>query len=330
MATNHDRRPRSPTVLKDEPAELPLNPRRDTVRLLHLLAVAQHGSLKRAAAELGLTQPALTKSIQALELALGAPVIERGPWGATPTELGEAMIVRARAIEAEWLAARQDAMALRNRARGHLVIGCGPSEATRLLPMALAMLRTQHAAPRVTVHYGLNEALMPMVKSGEIELALSSIPRTAHDPQLQHEPLLNDAAAVIARSEHPLAARRSVLPADLAQASWVLARRRELERRALDELFLNAGLRPVEAEIETTSAVLMKTMVMTSDFLTFLPRELVYWEEKSGLLCALPVAAPAWNRSVGITRRRKARSDHGAQMLVKAIREAAQSLPAQR
>ena len=95
----------------------------------------------------------------------------------------------------------------------------------------------------------------------------------------------------------------------------------ELERRALDELLLNAGLRPVEAEIETTSAVLMKSVVISSDLLTFLPRELIHWEERAGQLCALPVAAPQWARSVGVSRLRQRRPGAPALALIEALRE---------
>ena len=146
------------------------------------------------------------------------------------------------------------------------------------------------------------------------------MPRTASAPDLVHEPILGDSAAVIARAGHPLGARRQVKPADLLGARWILARRQELERRALDELLLNAGLRPVEAEIETTSAVLMKSVVINSDLLTFLPRELIHWEERAGLLCALPVAAPQWVRSVGVTRLRLRRLGAPALALIEALR----------
>ena len=77
-----------------------------------------------------------------------------------------------------------------------------------------------------------------------------------------------------------------------------------MERRALDDLFLESGLKPPEAEIETTSTALMVAMVMGSDHLSFLPQELVYWEQDGGRLVALPVSGVGWQRGFGITRRR--------------------------
>jgi molybdate transport repressor ModE-like protein len=292
----------------------------DPRRLAHLAAAARCGSLTAAAAELGLTQPALSKSIAELERTFGVPLLERGRFGASPTAAGEALIARGRAIEAELRAAVDEIDAIRGAHRGRIVVGCGPSEATRLLPLALEALHASDPGLRVTVLYGLNEALMPMVRRGEVDFALSSVPRTASDPELQHETLHTDTAVVVAHADHPLAARRSVKPVELAGQRWVLARRRELERRALDELFLQAGLKPIDAEIETTSAVLMKTVVLQGRHLSFLPREMIHWEERAGLLRPVPVVASQWARAVGITRRRRGRTTPAAAALVAALR----------
>ena len=298
----------------------------DPRRIAQLAAAARSGSLTAAAAELGLTQPALSKSIHALERALGVRVLERGRFGVAPTEAGEALIARHRAIEAELRAAADEIDAIRGAHRGRVVVGCGPSEATRLLPLALEALHASDPGLRVTVLDGLNEALMPMVRRGEVDLALSSVPRTASDPELQHETLHTDTAVVVAHADHPLAARRSVRPAELAGRRWVLARRHELERRALDELFLQAGLKPIDAEIETTSAVLMKTVVLQGRHLSFLPHEMIHWEERAGLLRPVAVAAPQWARAVGLTRRRRGRPSPAAAALSAALRSVAPRL----
>jgi DNA-binding transcriptional LysR family regulator len=302
----------------------------DHRRIAHLVAAARCGSLTQAAAELGLSQPALSKSIRELERGLGVRLLERGRFGVVPTEPGEALVARGRAIEAELHAAIEEVDAIRHSGRGRVVVGCGPSEATRLLPLALEALQASDPGIRVSVLYGLNEALMPMVRQGEVDLALSSVPRTARDPELLHETLHTDTAVVVAHADHPLAHRRSLRPAELAGERWVLARRRELERRALDDLFLQAGLKPIEAEVETTSAVLMKALVLQGRHLSFLPRELIHWEERAGLLRPLPVAAAQWARAVGITRRRRGAPSDAAAALAAALRATAPRLGAAR
>ncbi|MEO7403813.1 MAG: LysR family transcriptional regulator, partial [Burkholderiales bacterium] len=227
----------------------------DIRSLGHFLAAVQHGSLTRAAAELGVTQPALSKSLRRLETELGVPLLERGRFGVSPTPYGEALVARGRRIRDELAGVANEMASMRGAAEGNVVIGCGPTEATRLLPLAAQALTARAPGIKLTVLYGLNEALMPWVRSGEIEFALSSVPSTASDPGLAHETLYVESAAVIARAQHPLAERRKVTARDLVGYSWCLARRHELERRALDELFLTNELRPPVAAIETTSTV---------------------------------------------------------------------------
>ena len=294
----------------------------DVGRLRQLAVIVRERSFSKAAESLGISQPALSKNIRSLERTLGVQLLERGRFGAIPTTFGLALVRHADAIDAELRSAEQEVIGLRVARTGHVCVGCGPSEATRLLPVALNRLRESAPGINVTILYGLNEALMPMVKHGEVDFALSSIPPRSPDPDLRQLRLHEDRAAVIARSGHPLVERRAPLAAEhLADQRWILARASELERRALDDVFLERGLEPPRVSLETTSAVLMKTMVMQSDFLTFLPRELIYWEERAGLLSALKLAAPSWHRIVGLTLRSRAGINPAAQALIDILRQ---------
>lgn len=293
----------------------------DVSRLRQLAVIVREHSFSKAAEAMGISQPALSKSIRSLERALRVRLLERGRFGALPTAFGLALVRHADAIDAELRSAAQEIDALRVAQSGHTCVGCGPSEATRLLPIALNRLRARAPGIRVTVLYGLNEALMPMVKHGEVDFAISSIPARSSDPDLRQIRVHEDRAAVIVRSGHPLACGEVLAATHLANQQWILARHHELERRALDGLFIRAGLQPPEVQLETTSAVLMKTMVIQSDFLTFLPRELVFWEEQAGLLSALSIAAPSWRRIVGVTMRARAAINPAAQELIDTLRE---------
>ncbi|MBL8334964.1 MAG: LysR family transcriptional regulator [Rubrivivax sp.] len=294
----------------------------DLRRLRHLQAATAEGSLTAAAATLGLSQPALSASIRALEAELGVPLLERHRHGVHATPYAEALLEHARRIDAELQAARAHMQHLRQAEAGSLRIGCGPSEATRLLPQALVHLRQSQPGLRVFVEYGLNEKLMPMVRLGEIDCALSSVPRSTAHAELRHEPLYTDQAVIVARADHPLASRRQPPVAELAQQPWVLARRWELERKALDDLFAQAGIEPPQAVVETTSAVLMKTLLLSSDFLTFVPREMIWWEERTGLLRPLRGFRSGWERQVGVTLRRDHEPSAALAALLDSLRHA--------
>jgi LysR family transcriptional regulator of gallate degradation len=276
----------------------------DIRRLRHLRAAVAEGSLSGAAVTLGLSQPALSSSIKSLEMDLGVTLLERHRFGVKGTAYADTLVEHFKRVEAELHAAWTRVGRLRLDGASTLQVGCGPSEAMRLLPLALEHLRQAHPQLRVSVEYGLNERLMPMVRHGEIECALSSIPSSTVLPELSHQALYVDQAVVIARPDHPLAGRRSVSAADLAAWPWVLARRWELERKALDELFAHAGVDAPRAAVETSSAILMKTLEMQGDKQSFVPLEMIHWEHKAGLLRPLEGIGSAWERHVGITTRR--------------------------
>ena len=298
----------------------------DYRRIQLFLAAVRHGNMTEAAAELEISQPALSKSVKALEKSLGVRLLERGRFGVTPTPYGEALVAHGSVIEAELRNALGEIDALKGATGGHVLVGCGPSEATRLLPQALLAMLGTHPELKVSVLYGLNETLMPLVKNGEVDFALSSVPARATDADLVHDQLCNEAGAVVARSGHPLASRRSVAPVDLLAQSFILARRRELERVAFDDLFRAQEIEPPEPVIESTSTVLMKAVVMQSDMLTFIPRELMWWEEQAGQLVALNVSGSPWVRRVGITRRQRGSLSPAARRLIEALKRSAQAL----
>lgn len=287
------------------------------------LAAARMGNLTEAAASLDISQPALSKSIKSLEKTLGVRLLERGRFGVSLTPFGQALMQHAQVMEAEMRNAIGEIEGMRGAKRGHVLIGCGPTEANRLLPLALKTLAKDNPEITVTVLYGLNEALMPWVKQGEIDFALSSVPDRSSDPALAHETLFSESATVVARADHPLVRHKWVRPDMLSQYPWVLPRQRELERLAFDDYFLAQGLEPPVAQVETTSTVLMKSLVMQSDALTFIPKELIYWEARAGQLKAIEAVGNPWTRRVGVTRRRKGSLSPASRLLLQAVRTAA-------
>jgi DNA-binding transcriptional LysR family regulator len=273
-----------------------------------------------------ISQPALSKSIKALEKTLGVRLLERGRFGVSLTPYGQALMEHGRVIEAEMRNAVGEIQSMRGAQRGHVMVGCGPTEATRLLPLALKVLAEQNPEVHVTVMYGLNEALMPWVKQGEVDFALSSVPARSSDTELVHDPLLTEHATVVARADHPLSKHKVVTPRMLVSYPWILPRQRELERLAFDDYFAAHDLEPPVAQVETTSTVLMKAMVMQSDALTFIPKELIFWEVRAGQLKALEATGNQWERRVGITRRRKGTLSPASKQLMQAVKTVAPSL----
>ena len=294
------------------------------VRRMQLLAqVVKDQSFSKAAESLNVSQPALSKSIRMLEKSIGVKLLERGRFGAKPTAFALSLVRHADAIDAELRVAENEIQALKSAQSGSLRIGCGPSEATRLLPLALAELSKHSPDVKVTVLYGLNESLLPWVKHGDVDVALSSIPQQCGDPDLKRDPLHHDQGAIVSRAGHPLSKQRKPISIEqLGEYDWVLAPSLELERKALDDVFSQAGFAPPIPVVETTSTTLMKSMVMQSDSLTFLPRELAYWEIRAKQLQFLRLKSLDWKRMVGITTRARSGNSPAREAFVSAVRKA--------
>jgi DNA-binding transcriptional LysR family regulator len=293
----------------------------DATHLRQLATVIRCRSYAKAADVLGISQPALSKSVLALERELGVKLLERGRFGAVPTPFGEALARRSDAVDAELRIAREELKSLRNARSGRVRIGCGPAEAIRLLPLAIERLNAKAPGVRVTVLYGLNAALLPMVMHGDVDFSLSSVPSCGRGNDLRQILLHEDRGVVIASPEHPLVRRgRSVSLGEIARERWVLALDEELERRALDEAFIANGMGTLVPAVETTSAVLMKTLVQQSRSLSYVPGELVHWEVERGLLAILNVVGVEWRRLVGVTHRARSHLSPAAEAALDSLR----------
>lgn len=132
------------------------------------LAVAQAGSLNKAAEKLHISQPALTKSIQVLEDRLGVPLFVRAARGVTLTTYGKAVLMRARAIDAEMRKIGEDILALQDLASGSVNVGAPPGAGFHSSILPAVTLRLIAGDRKLSVNYtmGTREQLLPAVREG--------------------------------------------------------------------------------------------------------------------------------------------------------------------
>jgi DNA-binding transcriptional LysR family regulator len=117
-------------------------------QLAHFVAAVEHGNIVRAADAVHLTQPALTKSIQKLEAALGVTLLARTPRGVSPTPFGEILLRYARLMRTQGERAVAEIAAVKAGRRGHLALGVGMSFLGYLLPAVVAEVLDAHPGLR--------------------------------------------------------------------------------------------------------------------------------------------------------------------------------------
>jgi DNA-binding transcriptional LysR family regulator len=208
------------------------------------VVVAEEGHIGRAAARLFITQPALSRQIQALERELGAPLLVRTARGVALTEAGQELVVKAKLA----LEAAEDALAIGrlDAPRGALALGlplAGGQD--RWFALVQAFMR-RFPAVEVKPRVALTEQLQEQVLGGELDGALGFAPSRIAGLTYTHvhdEPL-----AVWLRAEHPLATRAQLELADLAGVRVTLVGGPDADRSgynaAVRALFAADGVEP--------------------------------------------------------------------------------------
>jgi DNA-binding transcriptional LysR family regulator len=272
----------------------------------YFVAIVEQGSITRAARVLGISQPALTKSLRRLEALLKAKLLERKPHGVAPTPVGAVFAQYAGAIQRDVERALEEIASLRGGTSGRIVVGAGPTMLQHLLPEATARLLAER--PGISVHAvaGLNDALLKSLRNGELDLVVSTLPRLRSEPDLIASKLFEDSIVVVARAGHPLRRKRPIRLADLAAHKWVMMEQFFQARQWLDEQLAAAGLGHLQPAIESDSFEYIRALVARSDMLTFLPRAALVGEEPADALLPLEIPGTVWRRPVGIIYRRGA------------------------
>ena len=288
----------------------------DVRHLNHLIAIAEKGTIGKAAESLGISQPALTKSIRNLEAALQVRLLERRPRGVVPTVYGEAVIARGRLVHMQLHELACEIQALRSGAGGLVRIGIAQGVASRLIPAATVRLLASRPNVRFSVITGIADELVVLLAAGEIEFAVAAFGRQRPSSAVVEEFLFDDRPLVVVRRGHPLTRHTDLEPRQLQDCKWVLASVAAPLRRMLDQIFVSDNVPPPTPTIECDTGIYVKPMLMEDDFVGFLPRDEFTVEEKAGLLIGIPFKTDVAARPIGILRRRSgALSSFGRQLI---------------
>ncbi len=194
-------------------------------RYLHQLAeILDLGSLSLAAKALNVTQPTLSRNIKSLETLVGAPVLQRGRYGVTPTTIGALLAREGRSVRDALRQADLDLAHWKGGFDGRLKIGVGTMVAHSVMPRFLVQQRGSRWRIVLRVDVESPDSLVDRVRSRDLDAAIVQV-----DPYLAREgltqiTLLEDRRAYYAGARHPLARRKLVTDKDIGQAQHIFIR----------------------------------------------------------------------------------------------------------
>ncbi|EPY1261771.1 LysR substrate-binding domain-containing protein [Klebsiella pneumoniae] len=297
------------------------------IRLRHLhtfVAVAQQGTLGRAAETLNLSQPALSKTLNELEQLTGTRLFERGRLGAQLTLVGEQFLTHAVKV----LDALNSASQALNRKEGLnndiVRIGALPTAALGILPTVIGQFHKQQKDITLQVATMNNTMLLAGLKSGEIDIGIGRMSDPELMSGLHYELLFLESLKLVVRPGHPLL-QETVTLSRVMEWPVVVSPKGTVPRQNAEALLQSQGCKMPAGCIETLSASLSRQLTVDFDYVWFVPSGAVKDDLRRGVLTALPIATQGAGEPIGILTRVDATLTPGTQTLLSAIRK---SMPA--
>ena len=242
-----------------------------------VLAVAERGSLRAAAREIGIAQPAITRSLQELERELGVPLFERDSRGVSLTAMGEAFIPRARAIRAELIRAKDEIDQLRGEKHGHVTVALSMVPHIAMLPFVLRPFRLRYPDVRLDIIDAVFTTVESRMNDSTIDCYVGPLPELLSD-RFVVEKLFDNTRVVVGRKGHPLSRARSLR--ELVNAEWISNSITAKAEHEFSPIFTRYRLPPPKLVMQSHSSITVISAIMSSDLLTMLPAQ---WDEYSPL-----------------------------------------------
>lgn len=238
----------------------------DLDQLRYFLGVAERQSFTRAARDLSISQPALSRSIQRLEDELGQPVFERKTRSVALTEAGQLLLMRAQQV----LTILEDTKAeiTDDGQTGRLRIGAIPTIAPYFLPRILQDFSRDYPRATVMVQENTTDALLKSCTQGEVDVAIMALPLTVK--YLEVEELFEEELFLVLPSEHALAAKAKIRVTDVEPYPFVLLNEVHCLSDNIVSFCRQRAFQPVTVE-RTSQLAMVQELVSLGHGLSMIP-----------------------------------------------------------
>lgn len=271
----------------------------DPKKLLYFAAVIEQGSLNRAAKTLGVSQPALSTSMDRLEAEVGMKLLKRGPHGIVTTKSGDILYCHARLIREEVELAERDLLSARDEISDAIRIGSLPSLASKIIPLALSKWQETHKHGHLQVIENAQIDLLIGLLRRDFDFVIGFTEMFDMLDGLRQRVLFRDNLCVIAGVNHPLQKATNLSWQDLVRYPWISPTSRRTHT-VLEHIVKTMNV-PLPQQITVCGSVsLLKSLVAETDHLALLPAHAVNEEVGERRLIALPFEDAALHRDIAV------------------------------
>ncbi len=270
--------------------------RRLKLRDLHVFStVVQRGSMGKAAAQLRVSQAAVSEAMADLEHALGVPLLDRSHRGVEPTMYGLALLKRGTAAFDELKQSIRDIESLADPTTGEVRIGCAESISTAMLPPVIERFFQQYPRVSLSVHRLATPTLeLSELRERRLDVVLARIAKLASgSDDLNVEVIFDDVMVLAAGMQTRWAQRSRIDLAELIDEPWIMTPPNTWSSVILTEAFRARGLEMPKACLTTLSVPLRINLLSTGPYITAFPNSVLYLDPNLVSLKILPVDLPA-------------------------------------
>ncbi|WP_233839170.1 LysR substrate-binding domain-containing protein [Paraburkholderia sp. ZP32-5] len=224
-------------------------------QLEYFVRVAELGSFGKAALQLNMSQPALSRQVRLLETDLRTTLLIRNGRGVVLTEIGKRLFDHGLRVLQLVTSVAEDIEAARDEPSGRIVLGLPPSMSRRLTPLLVDTFRSEFPAASVAIVEGLSIHLVEWIAMGRIDLSL--VYRPEPNPAIEITPVADEAMGLVSRATRSGAKPKSLPFARLADYPLILPERTHAMRRLIDTQAAMAGVKlNIALEISSVPSIL--------------------------------------------------------------------------
>ncbi|PLP96622.1 LysR substrate-binding domain-containing protein [Cupriavidus pauculus] len=303
---------------------------RSRIRLRHLhcfVAVAQAQHLGRAGEQLGLTQPAVSKTLTELEELVGARLLVRQRAGTNLTAAGMRFLRHALRILEDVDAAADSLSATDATRHERIRVGALPSIVPALLLDAVTAFRATHPEVALAVQSGMNRTLIDLLKADVLDVVIGRMDDPAAMEGLWFESLAAEPLVLAVRAGHPLADQPRPTMRDVVAWPMVVPAVGSIPRHSTESLLARHGFALPEGCLETADAYLGRLLTQQGDSVWAAPLSATRRAVAAGEMVLLPVDTQGTEEPIGLLRRSDRTLGPVAEAFAETIRRTAAAQP---